>query len=614
MNASWERYRSLTVALLATLMTAGMLYVISGTTFLRNKALPDSSTTTKVEDTQNIEDVTEEEDQDQVTEIKKETEDEEVDKDSINKQIEEYDTQARGLFKEKKHIEAAAVFTKAIELIDNISNNNQKQFQRQLLSLKNNRAAMYEKAGMLELALEDCEGILSLDVGHSKARTRKLRILESEKRYQEALVEICALQLRFMHDNRDKIRLGIQVPPPVSQEKINEVVSYILPTEVDRIFAKNNENLSKSLPSTYTILQLLKSFNNYNTWMGQAARDGSAPLLTQKIQDAELKALWLLKRGIRHAYDLKFNDMAEDILKALALVQADSKEKEGLEATDNYLTLLEWAGMCRHLKNDLEGALECYKLCNELSHDNVSIIVKYAGVLMDSTKYDEALKLFSNALEINPAATDALLHRANLYLVQQNAALAKKDLQKCIQLRPDNSLFARTRLATIHISNNDIESARSTLEQCDDECSEVHSYRGEIHFALGEFDDAKQEFQLAMKYDTTNPTPYVNMALTLMNTLQMTNPHVPPDMSEITSLLTKAIEIDPQFHLAYVHLGQLKLSMAKDLIEAKEVVKLYDEAMSYCRSKDEMKDVCNMRILTVAQIDAATMLGMTTLS
>ena len=47
--------------------------------------------------------------------------------------------------------------------------------------------------------------------------------------------------------------------------------------------------------------------------MAQAARDGSTPLLTQKIQDADLKALWLLKRGIRHAYDLKFSDMAQDV-------------------------------------------------------------------------------------------------------------------------------------------------------------------------------------------------------------------------------------------------------------------------------------------------------------
>ena len=187
-NASWERYRSLTMALVATLLSAGMLYLLSGTSLFgslyTNKALPPPV-------------------EEDVQEAEPTPEEESVDKELINKQIEEYDAKARGLFKEKKHIEAAAVFTKAIELADN---NDSKQFQRQLLSLKNNRAAMYEKAGMIELALEDCDAILALDNVHSKARTRKLRILESQKRYQEALVEICALQLRFMHDNRDKIR------------------------------------------------------------------------------------------------------------------------------------------------------------------------------------------------------------------------------------------------------------------------------------------------------------------------------------------------------------------------------------------------------------------------
>ena len=197
MTASWERYRSLTLALVATLLSAGMLYLLSGSSLLGglyankdNKALPPPM---------EEEDTTETEEEPTKVEEKEES----IDKDLINKQIEEYDAKARGLFKEKKHIEAAAIFTKAIELADN---NDSKQFQRQLLSLKNNRAAMYEKAGMVELALEDCDAILALDNGHSKARTRKLRILESNKRYNEALVEICALQLRFMHDNRDKIR------------------------------------------------------------------------------------------------------------------------------------------------------------------------------------------------------------------------------------------------------------------------------------------------------------------------------------------------------------------------------------------------------------------------
>ena len=37
---------------------------------------------------------------------------------SVNKQIEEHDKEERGLFKAKRHIEAASIFNKAILLID----------------------------------------------------------------------------------------------------------------------------------------------------------------------------------------------------------------------------------------------------------------------------------------------------------------------------------------------------------------------------------------------------------------------------------------------------------------------------------------------------------------
>merc|ERR1712194_7079 len=76
----------------------------------------------------------------------------------------------------------------------------------------------------------------------------------------------------------------------------------------------------------------------------------------------------------------------------------------------------------------------------------------------------------------------------------------------------------------------------------------------------------------------------------------------------------KAIEVDPMMHVAYVQLGQMKLSMATDLSKAKEVVDLYDKGLEYCRTPEELKDICSMRILTIAQIDAAGALKMETLN
>merc|ERR1712008_27690 len=88
----------------------------------------------------------------------------------------------------------------------------------------------------------------------------------------------------------------------------------------------------------------------------------------------------------------------------------------------------------------------------------------------------------------------------------------------------------------------------------------------------------------------------------------------PPDVASAMELLESAIQVDPMFHAAYVHLGQLKLSMAVNLSMASEVIALYDKGIKECRSPEELKDICSMRVLTVAQVEAGNALGMETIN
>lgn len=230
---------------------------------------------------------------------------------------------------------------------------------------------------------------------------------------------------------------------------------------------------------------------------------------------------------------------------------------------------------------------------------------------MDGGKQEEALTLFEQALALDPNSTDALLHRANLYMLKQDVPNAKGDLERCLSLKPSH-ILARLRLATICMATSDLEGAKSALEKAETlapDSAEVHSYKGELYFAQGLVEEAKKEFEIAMSYEKGNPTPYVNAALAIMNSPV---PGGLPDAAKAIDLLEKAIEVDSQFHAAYVHLGQLKLSMAQDLTTARDVIKLYDKGLEHCRSPEEIKDLCGMRILTVAQVDAATMLKMET--
>lgn len=240
--------------------------------------------------------------------------------------------------------------------------------------------------------------------------------------------------------------------------------------------------------------------------------------------------------------------------------------------------------------------------------------MKRAGVKMDGGEHDEALTLFDTALGLNPNAVDALLHRGNLRMIQQKIPEAKADLERCLELRPDHVL-ARLRLASILMATNDLDGAKKELEMAesfDPNSSEVHSYRGEMHFAQGEFTEARAQFDRAIACEAGNPTPYVNAALAVMNTPAAGGGA--PDVAEAIRLLEKSIEVDPQFHASYVHLGQLKLSMATDLSTAREVIDLYDKGLEFCRTKEELKDICSMRLLTVAQVEAASMLKMETLN
>ena len=230
---------------------------------------------------------------------------------------------------------------------------------------------------------------------------------------------------------------------------------------------------------------------------------------------------------------------------------------------------------------------------------------------MDASNHEEALELFEKALAVDPDAVDALLHRANLRMILNDLNTAKADLERCIELRPD-SVMARLRLAAVLTSTNDPDGAKKHLEAAAlaaPDSSDVLSYQGELYFTQNDFVSAKEQFVKAMKLEPKNPTPYVNTALAVLNTPP--EPGKQLDMAqEACDLLEKAIEVDPQFQTAYVQLGQLKLGMATDLQTAREVVDLYDKGLSCCRTKEEMKDLMGMKLLTQAQVDGATAMKM----
>jgi mitochondrial import receptor subunit TOM70 len=547
-------------------------------------------------------------------------------------------------FFSQQYLAAADAFTEALELIatrndtivdveSSASSSSSSSLLRQTITLMNNRSAMYEKGNMPELALDDCNSVLEQELNHTKARTRKLRILEGLGRFHEALMEVCAIQLLFMQTNKTSLRYGLPVPPPpVPQSKMEEILGHILPGDMEQYLTamKSQKSGIRPLPSPYTILQLLKSYSGYNAWMAQAAQDGPVEKITTALlnsrndssnsnsassngdeesrADATRVGL-LLKRGRRYMYDRNYEAAGQDFELAYSLVKDKPHVQEALEK-DDYGRLLEWTGMSRHFLYDIDTALAIYQECTELEPDNALLLVKQAGVQMDAGNHEAALDLMTTALELDPTAVDVLLHRSNLYMLQSKSDEAKCDLEKCLKLRP-NHVMARLRLASILAALDDTDGAKYQLDQAEmvePNSSEVQSYRGELYFTQGEMDLARQQFEKAIRLEPTNPTPYVNAAMAIWNTPPP--PGQVPDALAVMRLLEQAIEVDPQFTAAYIQLGQLKLGTATELDSARQVIALYDQGLSNCRSPEEVKELCSMRALAVAQVEAAQMLKM----
>ena len=76
--------------------------------------------------------------------------------DKLHKQIDAIDKKGKALFKNKEFVAAAETFTSALDLIDEEVGEDlvhHSQLKRQVITLMNNRSAMYEKGGLPDLAL-----------------------------------------------------------------------------------------------------------------------------------------------------------------------------------------------------------------------------------------------------------------------------------------------------------------------------------------------------------------------------------------------------------------------------------------------------------------------------
>ena len=102
----------------------------------------------------------------------------------------------------------------------------------------------------------------------------------------------------------------------------------------------------------------------------------------------------------------------------------------------------------------------------------------------------------------------------------------------------------------------------------------------------------------------------------MSRTLFISDLHLDPSRPAVTRALADFLAANTDGKALYI-LGDLFEAWPGDDDDsplAREVIALYDKGLEYCRTKEELKEMQSMRVLTQAQVDAATALKMDTFS
>ena len=129
---------------------------------------------------------------------------------------------AKKLMNGNSYLRAAEKYGEAIDLADQIPS-----AAKDVLTLYNNRSAMYEKAGELDKSMNDITVVLALDSLHLKARVRRARILEAQGKGFEALDDY--VMAMFIERAKNL--------PPTTSEKADDVCKQVASRETALLLA-----------------------------------------------------------------------------------------------------------------------------------------------------------------------------------------------------------------------------------------------------------------------------------------------------------------------------------------------------------------------------------------
>jgi len=159
-----------------------------------------------------------------------------------------------------------------------------------------------------------------------------------------------------------------------------------------------------------------------------------------------------------------------------------------------------------HLEGEMEEAGHYYRKCLELGSDNDRVLFDYANFERDQGHLKTALKLYQEALCLNPRHALAVFNMGGVYIRLGKVEQGFETLKKAIQLNPDNEIFHEN-FGRLSLQGIYLEDAAKLLEDFVSrfsDASRILAILAEIVFKLKRFERARYWATKALEKEPLN--------------------------------------------------------------------------------------------------------------
>jgi tetratricopeptide (TPR) repeat protein len=554
---------------------------------------------------------------------------------------------AKKLLAGEKYFKAAEKFSEAIVLAEKLGG----AASNDITTLYNNRSAMYEKCGELELSLTDIGLVLAMDALHLKARVRRARIYEVQNNIKLSCIDYMMGMLIEMTKGQ----------PPSHQEKIEALVKLQAVSECQAVVDSIRNATSRELPSKSHCRNYFETFPSFHRWRAaNADRESLASTLallggdfteessTEDISEVTARLVAVLALAQCDIATGAFKTASVSVAKACAFVEANKAkllETASTELSTVIADLFSIHGTFFHLRANFSQAKECFSFCLEqqplpAGFENAlrlaSVHLEVDTVEDASRVYDSVDTSFSEGHENDIAWLN--VHRMSEWITRDTegkfrpealekatacvdkALVATKDYsgdsikKSChlMALLKQIQLLSQTKMQMgLQPDNNDVAQQKESIEKAIEmfpQHETVLMLGADLLSQEGKFDEAlascdtliasgksQDAILTVVKANVVCQMGMTKFAEAQQAQSQQLAMEAQQLLQQGQGLYGDAIKTEANCIEALIQLAQLKSMMGTEEMEA--ALSLCNQALPHARSRDEALDIMHLKLM-----------------